>query len=58
MAISGDTPVIGSHYDNERGNDSGYGNMYTIIGGKWNKSGKRVPEDGAAYNAFGYNFTL
>ena len=25
VAVSGDTPVIGSHYDNERGDNSGYG---------------------------------
>ena len=58
VAIYGDTPAIGSQYDNERGDDSGYGYMYTIIGGKWKKSGKIVPEDGAAYGEFGYNFPL
>ena len=58
MAIYDDTPAIGSQYDNERGNDSGYGYVYTIIGGKWNKSGKIVPEDGSAYDEFGYNFSL
>ena len=51
--IFGNTPVIGSQYDNGRGDDSGYGYVYTSIGGKWNKSGKRVPEDGAAYDEFG-----
>ena len=40
VSIYGYTPAIGSQYDNERGNDSGYGYVYTIIGGKWNKSGK------------------
>ena len=58
VAIYGNTPAIGSQYDNERGDDSGYGYVYTIIGGKWNKSGKIVPEDGAAYDEFGYNFPL
>ena len=58
VAIYGNTPAIGSQYDNERGDDSGYGYVYTIIGRKWNKSGKIVPEDGAAYDEFGYNFPL
>ena len=58
VAISGYTPVIGYQYDNERGNDIGYGYVYNVIGGKWNKSGKIFTEDGAAYDEFWYNLPL
>ena len=59
LAISSNTAVIAVRGDDmDRGYDSGYGYVYTIIGRKWNKSGKIVPEDGAAYDEFGYNFPL
>ena len=58
MTISGDTTVIGAHWDNERGNDSGSGYVYTKVGRNWIENGKIVPEDGTAYDNFGRSVAI
>ena len=58
MAISGDTAVIGAHYDDDKGVNSGSGYVYTKIGGKWIENGKIVPENGAANDWFGSSVAI
>ena len=58
MAISGDTAVIGSQNDDERGRNSGSGYVYTKIDGKWTKDVKIVPENGADCDYFGTSVAI
>ena len=58
VAISGDTAVIGAAYDDDNGYDSGSGYVYTKIDGKWTENVKIVPENGAAYDWFGYSVAI
>ena len=58
MAISGDTAVIGAHYDDDKGGYSGSGYVYTKIDGKWIENVKIVPENGEASDNFGYSVAI
>ena len=59
MDIYGDNYVIGSSGDDiGRGYASGYGYVYSKIGGEWINNGKIVPEDGAAGDNFGCSFSF
>ena len=58
MAISGDTAIIGSKNDDDKGDDSGSGYVYTNIDGKWTEDVKIVPENGAADDQFGYSVAI
>ena len=58
VAISGDTAVIGAMGDDDKGFNSGSGYVYTKIDGKWIGNGKIVPENGEAYDWFGYSVAI
>ena len=58
MAISGDTDVIVSMYEDKRGSNSGYGYVYTNIGRKWINNVKIVTENGAADEYFGTSVAI
>ena len=45
MAISGNTAVIGASGYNKWVSNSGSGDVYIIIDGKWIDNGKIIPED-------------
>ena len=58
VAISGDTAVIGAPYDDDKGDNSGSGYVYTKIDGKWIENVKIVPENGEADDEFGYSVAI
>ena len=58
MAISGDTAVIGARFDDDKGNASGSGYVYTKIDGKWIDNVKIVPENGSANDMFGTSVVI
>ena len=58
VAISGDTVVIGAVYDDDKGDESGSGYVYTKIDGKWIENVKIVPENGAAYDWYGTSVAI
>ena len=58
MAISGDTTVIGAAYDDDKGDASGSGYVYTKIDGKWTEDVKIVPENGEVNDRFGSSVAI
>ena len=58
VALSGDTAIIGSPDDDDKGDNSGSGYVYTKIDGKWIENVKIVPENGATYDLFGYSVAI
>ena len=58
VAISGDTAVIGAMGDDDKGDNSGSGYVYTKIDGKWIENVKIVPENGDADDWFGTSVAI
>ena len=58
VAISGDTAVIGARFDDDKGNASRSGYVYTNIDRKWIDNVKIVPENGAANYMFGTSVAI
>jgi hypothetical protein len=52
ICIDGDTAIIGSYYDDDKGNDSGSAYVFTRIGTIWTQQAKLLASDGAAGDAF------
>jgi len=53
VAIDGDTIVVGSYFDGDKGFQSGSVYVFTLTGTTWTEQAKLVPQDGAANNHFG-----
>lgn len=53
IAIDGDTIVVGSYNDDDKGADSGSAYVFTRDNGQWSQFQKLVPSDGAANDWFG-----
>ena len=58
VALSGDTAVIGSPYDDEHGSASGSVYIFTRSGSTWSQQAKLTASDGAAGDYFGYSVAL
>ena len=59
VALNGDTIVIGSERDDDRGSDSG--SAYVFVrdgGGNWHQQAKLLASDGAAGDEFSHSVTL
>ncbi len=59
VAASGDTAVIGAHYDEHAGGEEA-GSAYVFVraGGVWTKQAKLTASDAAAYEYFGYSVAV
>lgn len=51
VSISGDTAVIGAHFDNEIGTNTGAAYVFTRSGDVWTQRAKLLPADGAPDSA-------
>ncbi|MGI9014361.1 MAG: hypothetical protein ACR2GY_08945, partial [Phycisphaerales bacterium] len=56
VAINGDTAIVGSYGDDDNGSYSGSAYLFDINTGQ--QVAKLLPEDGAAYDGFGYSVAI
>eukprot|EP01047_Picozoa_sp_COSAG01_P095144 COSAG01_NODE_25909_length_729_cov_2.101587_2_plen_213_part_01 len=55
MAVAGDTAVIGAHYDDDGGSDSGSAYAFVRVGTSWSQQAKLTASDAVASDYFGYS---
>ncbi len=58
VALSGDTALVGAHYDDDKGADSGSAYVFTRSGTAWTQQAKLTALDGAAGDYFGLSVAL
>ncbi len=58
VSLSGDTAIVGSYLDDDRGADSGSAYVFTRSGTTWTQQAKLTASDGAAGDGFGYSVSL
>ncbi|MGI8758559.1 MAG: Calx-beta domain-containing protein, partial [Acidimicrobiales bacterium] len=60
VAVSGDTAVVGAHFDDDddAGTDSGSAYVFTRTGTTWAQQAKLTAADAAAYDYFGYSVAV
>ncbi len=58
VSISGDTALVGSYLDDDRGSNSGSVYVFTRSGGTWTQQAKITAADGAASDNLGYSVSL
>ena len=58
VSLSGDTALIGAHYDDDNGIDSGSAYVFTRTGTTWTQQAKLLASDGAAGDHFGASVSL
>ena len=58
VAINGDTAVVGSPYDDDKGSKSGAAYVFTRSGSTWSQAAKLVPTTLLANDWFGYSVAI
>jgi len=58
VAISGDTIVVGAHFDNDLGVESGSAYVFRFDGTAWVEEAKLTASDGAAFDLFGTSVSV
>ncbi len=58
VALSGETTIIGSRYDDDRGEDSGSAYVFNKVNGLWVLAAKLTAADGAAEDWFGVSVAI
>ena len=58
VAVSGDTAVIGTPYDDDKGSNSGSAYVFVRSGGVWTEQQKLTASDGAATDYFGFSVAV
>jgi len=58
VALDGDTALVGAHYDDDKGVDSGSAYVFRRSGGAWTQEAKLTASDGAAKDHFGWAVAL
>ncbi len=58
VSLSGDYALIGAHYDDASGPQSGSAYVFARSGTSWVQQAKLVPSDGAAYDFFGTSLCI
>jgi len=58
VSISGDYAIVGSHYDDDNGEESGSAYIFYRSGTNWTEQIKLTAPDGAAYDWFGYTVSI
>ncbi|UCF77814.1 MAG: hypothetical protein JSW03_06795, partial [Candidatus Eiseniibacteriota bacterium] len=57
--VSGDVALVGSHWDDDKGDGSGSAYVFTQdAGGTWSQTQKLLSSDGAAFDAFGQSVSV
>ena len=57
-ALDGNTALIGAHYDDDGGENSGSAYVFTRSGTTWSQQAKLTASDGADVDRFGYSVAL
>ena len=58
VGVSGDTLVVGSHFDDDGGKDSGSAYVFTYDGANWQQSAKLSASDAVGWDNFGYSVAI
>jgi hypothetical protein len=58
VAVDGDTLVVGAHYANNPGTDSGSAYVFTRSEGVWTQQAELFPSDGGSYDQFGQSVAV
>ncbi len=58
VSLSGDTALIGAHFDDDNGGESGSAYVFEKVGGIWVQVAKLTAADGAAGDHFGWSTSL
>ncbi len=58
VGVSGDTAVIGAHYDDDNGSNSGSAYIFRFNGANWVQETKLLASDGAASDYFGRSVSV
>jgi hypothetical protein len=58
VCISGDRAIVGAHYDDDRGANSGSVYMFELVSGTWTQKTKLTASDGAAGDEFGKSVSM
>ena len=58
VSISGEYAIVGAHYDNDKGNNSGSAYIFKRDGTGWTEQAKVTASDGAAYDEFGRSIAI
>lgn len=58
VSLSGDTVVIGAHWEDAKGNNSGSAYVFTRTAGTWTEQTKLFASDGAAHDVFGNSVSI
>ncbi|MCH7582772.1 MAG: FG-GAP repeat protein, partial [Acidobacteria bacterium] len=58
VAISGDTALVGAHFDDDAGPDSGSAYVFTRSGTTWTQQAKLTAADAAAFDRFGRSVAI
>jgi hypothetical protein len=58
VSVSGDTTVVGAHWDSDNGIGAGSAYVFTRTGSTWTQQQKLLPDDGAANDKFGISVSL
>jgi hypothetical protein len=53
VSINGDTIIIGAHYDDDNGDNSGSAYVFKRVGTTWTEEAKLIASDGTPYDYFG-----
>jgi hypothetical protein len=58
VSISGDTTIIGAHYDDDNDSDSGSAYIFRFNGSSWVQEAKLLASDGAVIDYFGRSVSI
>jgi len=58
VSVSGDTALVGAHFDNDKGSASGSAYVFVRSGTTWTQQAKLTASDGAAGDVFGFSVSI
>jgi len=58
VSINGDYALIGAHWDDDNGNESGSAYVFMRSGTSWSEQAKLLPSDGASGDCFGSSVSI
>ncbi len=58
VSISGDTAIVGAHFDDDKGTNSGSSYVFERTGTTWTQQAKLTATDGAASDFFGFSASI
>jgi len=58
VSLSGDTALVGAHWDDDHGEQSGSAYVFRHVGSMWVHEAKLLPDDGAPYDEFAVSVSL